>query len=80
MTHWRNFANRTLDSGTLAIINVGPHNLIVVINSNKEVTTSRIQKTADFLCKFTNFRRYITLKIHIVALASINQILYFFRI
>ena len=78
VTHWRYFSYRALYCRPFTVIYLGTDNLIVVIYTNKQITTSCIQETTNFLCKFANFRRYTPFKVHIIPFTSIDQILYIF--
>lgn len=78
VTHWRYFTYRALYCRSFTVVYLCTDNLIVVVHSNEQIATSSIQKTTNFFCKFANFRGYISFKVHIIPLSSIDQIFYVF--
>ena len=52
--------------------------LTFIGDSYQQISTGSIQKTANFFRKVANFRRYGTLKLHIIPFSLPHNILYFF--
>ena len=66
----RNLTNRILNSRTLIVVNLGPNNLIVIVNSYEYVSASRICKTRNLIRNFLYLRGHTALEVYIVAFAS----------
>ena len=72
----RNFTNRILNGRTFIVINLCANNLIIIINSDKNITTSCIGKARNLIGDFLNLRRHTTFEVHIIAFASFHKFLY----
>ena len=72
VTHGRYFTYWALYCRPFTIVYLCTDNLVVVVNSNEQITTSSIQETTNFFCKFANFWWYTPLKVYIISLSSID--------
>ena len=73
---WRNLSNRILNGRTLIVINFGTDYSVVIIYSNKDITTCCVGKGSYLFGYFFDLRWHTAFEVYIIAFTTFNQFLY----